>query len=102
MKTLLLEVRDRMTIISVVATQMRPDSAVEQRLLRCAGYSPWPSFLVLLARAQGGESNYDPYSWRDRTMTTAHHWITLNFDSLKSGHVVDVEVILGEKATTNP
>jgi hypothetical protein len=47
---------------------------------------------------------YDPYSWAGgaRTMPTAHDYITKNFDTLKSGAVIDVEFITGETNTPRP
>ena len=43
-----------------------------------------------------GQSNYDPYSWGDRTYSVAHNYIQEHWDEIKAGDVIDVEYILGE------
>lgn len=35
------------------------------------------------------------YDWTNNTMRSAHAWLIMNFDSIRSGQVVDVEFILG-------
>ena len=47
-------------------------------------------------------STADPYHWQDRTMQTAHLHIRHNWATLRSGDVVDVEFILGERVTPKP
>jgi len=43
---------------------------------------------------------YDPYNWDNpRTMGNAHRYIEQHWDDLQSNDVVDVEFILGERAT---
>lgn len=98
--TKVFEVRDRATFIPVIATLMETDNSVpsERYLLMRAGYGP--ERCILLTRAEGGESNYDPYNWgRTRTMPAAHQHIIEHWDSLESGSLIDVEFILGEVAT---
>jgi hypothetical protein len=113
MQVKILEVRDDGTFIPVVAVLMMPhesgDSSTEDQfsrqryLLRRAGYAtdnPTRQPLVVIFNANGGRpANYDPYSWTNRTMATAHLYITENFSNLKDGDVVDVEFIRGEKPT---
>jgi hypothetical protein len=102
MITKILELRDRNTFITVIAVGMSAGSEAQRYLLRRAGYaaiSPGIPMAVLLVRAQGGESQYDPYGWGDRTFATAHSYIEKEFARLNDGDVVDVEYILGETPT---
>jgi len=98
MKLLLLEIRDRATFIPVFAMKMMPATSIEEYLLLKTGYG-YDLPLVLLGRIEGGSTEYTPDSWNDRTFTTAHKYITENFDSMQTGDVVDVEFILGETTT---
>ena len=95
MQTRTLEIRDRMTFIPCLAIKMTPENDAERFLLRKDGYgTEFP--LVLFGRLSGGVFTYEPHEWGDRTMQTAHQYITEHFDTLKDGDVVDVEFILGE------
>ena len=98
MQTKLFEIRDRATLIPVLAVNC--DTSMDQRewwLLRKAGYACDGNNIVLLSNLCGGTViNYDPFNWSDRTYATAHEFITEHWDSLRSGDVVDVEFILGE------
>lgn len=103
MKTLLLEVRDRMTFIPVLAVVMKPDCPEfgdqlesQRYLMRRCGYGfDMPS--VLLTKASGdGSARCDPYAWGDRTMKEAHVYIEREWTTLRDGDVVDIEFILGE------
>ena len=99
MDTKLFEVRDRGTFIPVIATLMIPvgtEADAEAFLLKRAGFD-FDSAFVLLARLEGGDALYDPFGWVNRTMRTAHIYIQDNWDALRSGDVVDVEFILGER-----
>jgi hypothetical protein len=58
---------------------------------------PAGSDAVLLCRLDAGKSAVDPYDWNDRTMQTAHGYIATGWADLRSGDVIDVEVVLGEK-----
>jgi hypothetical protein len=102
------EVRDVGTFIPVIAIKMIPSQEgeggrfdQERYLLARAGYGPDPRAdpCVVLCRmeASGVDRNatYDPYSWGNRTMTTAHVHILEHFDEMFSGDVVDVEFIVG-------
>jgi len=115
----LFEVRDRATFIPVIAVHLAPttpiicnrnllelpsDHPAELYLLNVLGYSGGQRTdftpYILLARASCGDAHYDPNHWMDRTMKTAHKYITENWIQINSGDVVDVEFILGE--TTEP
>jgi len=108
MKTILLEVRDSMTFIPVVAMDTDPghrdvdrggyhSAKYEERrwLLRRAGYSPDGSTIILVNLNDCRASN-EPYGWNGRTMTVAHEYIERNWGELQDGDVIDVEFILGE------
>lgn len=99
LKNKILEVRDRATFISVLAVQMNPTSSnvelIETQHLRRCGYGNID--MILMTRLDGsGKATVDPYEWDDRTMQTAHQYITINWSLLKTGDVVDVEYILKE------
>ena len=100
METKILEVRDAATFIPVLATVMKSDNPIEKWYLKRTGYSENHP-LVMIAPMYGGRAEYDPYKWGEnpRTLTTAHRYIEENWDSLKTGDVVCVETILGERDT---
>ena len=89
-----LEIRDSCTFISVIAIKMEPKDEIEDFYLRREGFIK--PHHVILVHIGNQMSQADPYSWGNRTMTTAHLYILEHFDELKSGDVVDVEFILGE------
>lgn len=97
MKTKLLEIRDRCTLIIVLAVDMQPDNDEQRWALRRYGYpcDGRPNVMIMHANGEREASN-DPYFWQDRTMTEAHQYIIENWPKLKDGDVIDVEFILGE------
>ena len=100
MKSVILEVRDRMTLIPVMATLLSNTSGeneYENKLMNRAGYGD-PG-LVLLTKLDGAVSECNMYNWGIRTMFEAHKYIAEHFDDLKSGDVIDIEYILGERDT---
>lgn len=94
MEVKLLEIRDRMTFIPVFAFQTQAKNSKQWRLLRASGYGL--PLLIMMGRLNGGQCNYDPYDWGDRTFKEAHLYIAKNWHKLKDGDVIDVEFILGE------
>lgn len=114
----LFEIRDSATFIPVMAVALIERNAAENFLLSRAGYAdeqianeadPVDGRIfdlnqqryVILCKLDGVEAQYDPFSWpRARTMSVAHQFIIENWRDLKSGDVIDVQVILGE--TTVP
>lgn len=101
METKILEVRDSATFIPVLATAMRSDDAIEQWYLKRTGFSAEGRPLIMLCPMAGGMATYNPYEWNTaaRTYPVAQKYIEENWDSLKTGDVVDVEWILGERDT---
>lgn len=94
MKAKIFEVRDTATHIEVFALSTDPSPGQEYGL-RCCGFIRGNA--VILGYLDGERnSSADPYHWADRTMTTAHNYITDNFERLLDGEVVDVRFILGE------
>jgi len=104
METKTFEIRDVGTFIPMVGILMAggpfhptlTGRVRDEPLLRRAGYGAH-SRLVLFTRLDGGgKAHHDPYAWGDRTYSTAHNYITENWDKLESGALIDVEFILGE------
>lgn len=95
-----LEIRDRMTYIPVLAIKMKSEDTKERYHLGRAGYGEdYP--LILVVKMDGVEATYDPYKWKNdsRTMLNAHLYIQVHFEEFKTGDVIDVEFILGESKT---
>ena len=90
-ETKLFEIRDRNTFIPAIGIEMD----CSHWLMRRAGYG---ERCILFTRiGGGGNAEYDPYNWvGSRTMKVAHHHIDQNWDTLKSGDLIDVEFILKE------
>jgi hypothetical protein len=100
MITKILEIRDRLTYIPVLAIQMVPDNDEQRYYLRRHGY-PIAFPVIVVMKIGEVEAHSDPYAWSNgggcRTMTTAHEYIQRSFDDLKDGDVVDAEFLLGER-----
>lgn len=102
----LLELRDSMTFIPVMAISLSARSEADVFLLRRAGFSLETALgsdghrVVQLVSFNNNRSCSDPYEWGGRTYPVAHQYIVDHWDELTSGSVVDVEFILGE--TTAP
>jgi len=93
------ELRDRGTFVPMLAVKLEPACEADRYLLARSGFSEPHKQYVLLLALDGGEGRftYDPHGWGgNRTRHVAHKFIIENFDTLKSGIVVDVEFILGE------
>jgi len=96
----ILEIRDRITYIPVLAIKMEPADETEFYYLRREGYIDFAgkSSIIVMYRLDTGKSAIAPYRWAtsSRTLSVAHEYIEKHFEELKSGDVVDVEYILGE------
>lgn len=102
MQTKILEVRDRMTRIVIVAINMDPlitgdflPDFIASKALHSQGYAPDHTH-ILLGRVDGTDFTNDPYKRTDRTLKEAHIHIQEMWEELQNGDVVDVEYILGE------
>lgn len=99
MKSKIFEVRDRGTLVPVMATMVSNNTgedSYEDSLMARAGYGTYG--MVIMTILETGESKNDPYKWDNssRTFREAHQYIYLNYFKLNSGDVIDVEYILGE------
>ncbi len=105
MKVKALEIRDRHTFIAALAVDMNPSNEYDSALLRRCGYPCDGKPNIILTRLDGNEigkserATNDPYNRMDRTWRNAHFWIIQHWDELSDGSVVDVEYILGERAS---
>lgn len=99
MKSKIFEVRDRGTLVPVMATMVSDNNGedeYENNLIARAGYGTYG--MVIMTILESGESKNDPFKWDDcsRTFKEAHCYIFKHFFELNSGDVIDVEYILGE------
>lgn len=94
------EVRDSGTFIPVVAILVEPWTPDEKDayLIRRSGWISDSGVILCRLECAGTDRNatYDCYAWGNRTLTTAHDFIALNWPTLNSGDVIDVQFILGE------
>ena len=95
METKIIEIRDVGTYIPVLCVEMKSNDRIEQYHLRRLGFGD--RRLIQVVHISRKVNQYDPFAWADRTMFRAHEFILNNWDELRSGDVVDVEYILGEK-----
>jgi hypothetical protein len=85
-----IEIRDKGTFIPAIAVSV---SGTDGYLMRRAGFN---HRMVYLIHANSERCAYDPFTWADRTMQTAHLFIEKEWDSIRDGQVVDVQFVLGE------
>lgn len=91
-----LEIRDCMTFIPVIAVRMSAFSDIQHYYIHRRCGHPQDGTGVLMSDLNYGKGAFDPYDWNDRTRKTAHLYIIEHFDELIDGDVVDVEFILRE------
>lgn len=99
METKLFEVRDRATLIPVIAIRLGARNEAERYLLARVGYgltSEEQEDYVLYAGLEHFDMQGDPYMQSNRTRHVSHKYIHEYWDELQSGDVIDVEYILGE------
>ena len=97
-----LEIRDAGTFVPVICIRPVPDNEAQRYLLRRDGYrGNDEEGCIILIDAQCRGVSYDPYDWPHdpRTKPRAHLYIAEHWAKLKDGDVIDVEFILGERAT---
>lgn len=88
------EVRDEGTEIPVVAIRIFPSVRESDYPWRRAGYGV-AGFYVLLTNLTTNKTDYDAYSWGNRTLKTAHLHMIENWTDLVDGQVIDSEFLLG-------
>ena len=97
----LLEVRDRMTLVPVLAIRPCSGDEAKRYLWGYAGYWSPEAYTIVVKLSGGVEAHDDSYDWAPysgRTLGQAHQYIHEHWDELASGDVVDVEYVLGEVA----
>ena len=102
MNVKLFEVRDRATLIPVMATQLTAANEAERKLLQHAGYGDsvldhQEYILVGDIDGGGGECHSDPFKHKLRELREAHQYILDNWYGLDHGSVIDLEYIRHEK-----
>lgn len=103
-ETKLFELRDSGTFIPMMGVALSCEEIWDHRksqddwLIRRAGYG---DRCIMFGRLDGGKFSYDCFSYgaNDRTYSTPHRYVIDNWDTLKSGDVICVEFILGERET---
>ena len=107
MQTKILEIRDEGTYFAVIAVNMNHDLAssvtffeyqAQRYHLRRVGYpcDGRPNIAISHLSADGKPFWNNPYGWGGRTYPVAHKYIIENWDALRNGDVIDVQLILGE------
>lgn len=94
----LFEIRDHGTCIPALAIKIdvnAASSAKERWLLIRAGFGPSSSSIYLIDLC-AQRANYDAYNWGNRTMQAAHLMLEDDYDTLNSGDLIDVRVLLNE------
>lgn len=106
METKLFEIRDRMTMIPVLAVRLGGRTEEERYFLARSGFGrtvEGQKEYVMMIQIVGGDgtAKSDPFEWsaNPRTFQMAHSFILRDWDTLKSGDVIDVEFLNGEKPT---
>tara|TARA_R110000772_G_C13309802_1_gene439843 strand:- start:13737 stop:14060 length:324 start_codon:yes stop_codon:yes gene_type:complete len=93
----LIELRDHGTCIPLLCIKPYATTVpVEMLCARRYGYDNNPSIIVTNYENPSRGARNDPFEWNDRTYYNAHAHIELHWESLKTGDLVDVRVILGE------
>ena len=96
MEIKLFELRDEGTHIPIFAFRSRSDNERESLIFQRGGYLKGSS-LIIMGALSGKQCSYDPYDWdRGRSMRIAHQHLTLHWDDLRSGDVIDVCFIMKE------
>lgn len=102
MKTKILEIRDCATFIPAIAVEMTAADDIERYYLGRAGYADHGRKFIMLTNLNGGrQATSDPFDWAGpaRTWHVAHRYIEEHWEELKTGDVVCVETIVGERQT---
>lgn len=99
----LFEVRDSGTCMIVMAIQLSSRSEVERWMLAKSGFGPTNrdhQTYIMVAPINGGSGKLTSDAHDHgmaRTVNVAHQYIEKNWETLKSGDLVCVEFILGER-----
>ena len=93
MQQKLLEIRDTGTFIPVLVTKI---TGGDGYLARRAGFMGEHYLVTKLNTLETGYNIFNSWNGASRTMPVAHRHIENNWDTLKTGDVIDVEFLLGE------
>jgi hypothetical protein len=102
METKLFELRDRGTFVPLLCVKPWAGETrhpFEDKMAWRYGYKDNPAVIVTHMSTPSRGCHNDPHAWGDRTFHVAHDYIQKHWDELRTGHVVDVEFILGETLT---
>ena len=98
MELKLFEIRDSGTFIPMFAFKFADMTEQEIYLAGRSGYGEECPLIVFGSLQNPEETHFDPILWNlGRTRQVAHEYIRDNWNTLKSGEVIDVEWILGER-----
>ena len=96
------EVRDRCTLMAVLATKLTSGNSKERQLAHREGFFGGGPNMVIVTKLNNLHTYCDPYTCESeevgRTMSVAMQYIQAGFETLQSGEVIDVEFILKETA----
>ncbi len=105
MQVKMFELRDRGTFIPIMCVRLECSSEEERYLLARGGWGrtndDFREHIVFIPMSGDVRSAWsDPYDHSDvvRTYREAHFYVIKNWDKLKSGDVICVEFILGERS----
>jgi hypothetical protein len=94
------EIRDRGTLIAVLAIQFEAGNSQDSYLLARSGFGKQKEdqrkYILLYKLYDDGVATYDAYAWPDNTTKQAHLYINDHFDELETGQVIDCEYLRGE------
>ena len=97
MELKLFELRDHGTFIPLLC--IKPDSPgtpFEEKMAWRYGYKNSRAIIVTHMSVPDRGCNNDWSAWGDRTFAVAHRHIEEHWDTLKTGDLIDVRVLLGE------
>lgn len=97
MEIKLFELRDRATFIPLLC--IKPQSSEHPFIQKMAwryGFKDSRAVIVTSLSCPNRGCHSDPYDWGDRTYAAAHLHVEKNWDTLKTGDLIDVRVLLGE------
>lgn len=87
------KVKDRDTVLHVLAVSLKGVISKEKAILNSVGLGEGSSYSVQLTDLATGESQRDKYKWvtYGRTLTTVHDYLEHKLDDLDNGSTIDVE-----------
>ena len=100
METKLFVVHDDSTEIFISASKYQSADATfaEKQILEFAGLGEGTGYKIQVTDLTSGETQRDRFKWNyGRTMRLAHTFLEKNFDTCKSGTVIDVRVLLAKQ-----